>query len=287
MSSAANTLLTHLEGLVRLWGLPIEPGLKRAIVKAWCRLFVARSGQQGKIRLMDLQISFLALNNLRYLFKEIFLRQQYFFKADSPSPFIVDCGSNIGLSVLYFRLLYPGCTVRAFEANPAVYACLQNNVVQNGLANVELHNQALANRSGSLDLYIDARDPGSLISSLKPERLVGRNREFRAHQVEAVLLSDQIDREVDFLKLDIEGCEMEIIAELAATKKLGYIKQMAVEYHHHMSPDQDQLSSLLLCLEANGFGYQIEANCDSPERAGQEQDLLIFAYRKNSKLACC
>ncbi len=276
-----NAFLTHLQGLIRLWEVPIEPRLKRAVVMAWSRLFVARSGQQGRISLMGLQVSFLSLGNLRYLFKEIFLRQQYFFKADTSSPFIVDCGSNIGLSVLYFRLLYPDCTVRAFEANPEVYACLESNVSNNRLANIELHNQALANLAGSIDLYTDTRDPGSLISSLKPERLSGRNRDYRVQQVEAVLLSDQIDREVDFLKLDIEGCETEIIAELASADKLGWIKQMVIEYHHHLTADEDQLSRLLMCLETNGFGYQIQAQCDAPERAGQEQDLLIFAYRKN------
>jgi hypothetical protein len=37
---------------------------------------------------------------MRYLFREIFLADEYTFPATVPDPVIVDCGANIGFSVL-------------------------------------------------------------------------------------------------------------------------------------------------------------------------------------------
>ena len=47
-------------------------------------------------------------------------------------------------------------------------------------------------------------------------------------------LSSVITREVDLLKMDIEGAETAVILELAASGKLKLIKQIHLEYHHHI-----------------------------------------------------
>ncbi len=36
-------------------------------------------------------------------FKEIFAEESYYFRADTPTPVIYDCGANVGLSCLYFK----------------------------------------------------------------------------------------------------------------------------------------------------------------------------------------
>jgi FkbM family methyltransferase len=47
------------------------------------------------------------------------MRQVYYFRAATDSPVIFDCGASIGLVMLYFRTLYPGCMVEAFEPDPS------------------------------------------------------------------------------------------------------------------------------------------------------------------------
>ncbi len=46
-------------------------------------------------------------DTLSFLLKEKFVDEQYYFKETNISPVIFDCGSSIGISVLYFKCLYP------------------------------------------------------------------------------------------------------------------------------------------------------------------------------------
>src|SRR3989344_6241937 len=49
------------------------------------------------------------------MFEEIFIQKQYYFDSRNRRPLIVDCGSNIGLSVVFFKILYPEAKIIAFE----------------------------------------------------------------------------------------------------------------------------------------------------------------------------
>lgn len=57
-------------------------------------------------------------DNLSFLFqyKEIFVDEYYKFKSDNESPVIYDCGSNVGTSCAYFKMIYPNSKIKAFEA---------------------------------------------------------------------------------------------------------------------------------------------------------------------------
>src|SRR5688572_20822569 len=51
-------------------------------------------------------------------YSEIFKREIYRFTTVNNAPKIIDCGANIGLSVIYFKRLYPAAKIVAFEADP-------------------------------------------------------------------------------------------------------------------------------------------------------------------------
>ena len=88
--------------------------------------------------------------------------------------------------------------------------------------------------------------------------------------------------DVDFLKIDIEGSELEVIEELSNAKKLRYVKQMVIEYHHHIARESDVFSRMLRLLEDAGFGYQIESFLGRPFAREQFQDIIVYVYRKKS-----
>ena len=56
---------------------------------------------------------------LLHTYRELFCKEMYQFNSLSDEPVILDCGSNIGLSVLYFKTIYPKAKVWAFEPDAA------------------------------------------------------------------------------------------------------------------------------------------------------------------------
>jgi FkbM family methyltransferase len=229
----------------------------------------------GTTGIAGFKVSYPSLPSLRYLFREIFLRQEYQFTTATPKPFIIDCGANIGLAALYFKALYPAAELLAFEPDPDAFVCLSSNVAQNGLGGIALRNAALAGEDGEIVLYASSSGPGGLNVSVHKARSGGEPR-----RVTACKLSTFITRPVDLLKMDIEGAESEVLAELRSSGKLPLVSRIVLEYHHHISAASDALSGLLEILESSGFGYQLSGSLARPLRPGGFQDILIYAYRK-------
>jgi FkbM family methyltransferase len=213
------------------------------------------------------------------LFSEIFVRRDYSFESRSQAPLILDCGSNIGMSVLFFKQLYPESRIIAFEPDRRTFAVLQINVRKNQFMNVELHNKAVYPDDGIINFYSEPDHVGSVTMSTARERFPGRAVDCQ--QVEAVRLSPFIQGEVDLVKMDIEGAEGLVMQELAKAGKLKWIKEIFVEYHHHLNPLEDHLSDMLRLFEANGFGYQIHCSFKRPFTRDEFQDIQIYAYRRS------
>ena len=223
------------------------------------------------------KLNYLNYHVFQYLFHELFLDQEYYFATSNKSPLIIDCGSNIGMSILYFKLVYPNSRILGFEPGDDAFSCLEKNIRDNDLQSVEVNKKAVSGNEGKIDFYYDIENPGSLAMSTIQERMPKQKKE-----VDAVHLSKYITEEVEFLKMDVEGAELGVMQELDNSGKLKYIKQMAIEYHHHIVRDEDGLSALLRILENAGFGYQISSYLGRPFDHHQFQDILIYAYQKTS-----
>ena len=228
------------------------------------------------LRLLGFQLESANCASFLFMFEEIFVRLAYKFDSADVSPLIIDCGSNIGVSLAYFKSAYPCSRIIAFEPDPTVFAMLKRNVERNTMDNVVLHDEALHNLRGEIDFYRDPRDIGSGIISSTVRKRVPLVQRIR---VQAALLSEYVSGTVDFLKLDVEGAEEGVLRDLHNHGKLRLIKEMAIEYHQHIDPDTDDLSSTLLLLEEDGFGYQLEAKRVPANRGFQ--DVLIRAYNKS------
>ncbi len=218
----------------------------------------------------------------RFLFEEVFLHEDYFFETGAAAPFIIDAGSNIGMSTLYFKKLYPAARIVGFEALPPTFDILRRNVEGNGLRDVTIHNRALAAEPGTSTIHYDPARAGSLTAST-----VGQDAGSLSCDVPNALLSEFVDAPVDLLKLDVEGAEDAVLRDLASSGKLPLIRAMIFEYHHHLSDFQEQvpsgedtLSQTLGLLEEAGFGYLIDASYKRPARPGSSQNFLVFAYAK-------
>lgn len=259
------------------------------VVLAYVRLKIAAVILKGSAcdagrvtRVAGWRVHFWSYRGLAHLFGSKFIELEYWFRSESPRPFIIDCGANIGIAVLYIKTLYPDAEIIAFEPQPRPFSALAKNVQDNHLTAVEIHEAAVGARDGRAPLYAGPAgdgsayppDPGSGQASLHAQ---GRTS---SDVVEVVRVSRYVDRPVDFLKIDIEGTEMDVMSELAESGKLRLIREMAIEYHHHTVRMEDKLSELLRLLEDHDFGYFVALPAERPYGRSVYQDVLVRAYSK-------
>lgn len=221
---------------------------------------------------------FLDFDAFRFLFKEVFLNEDYFFDSETPNPHILDCGSNVGDTILYFKRIYPACTILGFEPHPPTLEVLQRNLLENRVPGVTVKEVALAGGKARMSLYAGPSDGGNLQVSLDPMF----KKDGAPSAVQTGVLSEHIHGNVDFLKIDTEGSELGILSELRDSGKIRHVSRMAIEYHHHVG-DHDGLSALLLVLEESGFGYHVKAGCDVGKyMVPHQQNVMVYAYRKGA-----
>lgn len=232
----------------------------------------------GKVRstsVLGRRVSFFDWYWLVEMYEEIFLRSQYRFVPRGHRPLVLDVGSNIGLSILYFKWLCPDARIVGFEPDPRTFAVLATNIRENRLQDVEIVNAAVYDGAESIVLHGDPATPGSPQASTLGGRISGVEK-----TVVAGRLSERLTESVDYLKLDVEGAELVVLSELEESGKLPLVDRMTVEYHHHVEGGEDRLSELLSVLERNAFGYQLDARLSAHAPAGQFQNVVVHAYRK-------
>ena len=253
---------------------PLPKRFQKEIVRAHRSL--GRPITSNPVDLLGYKITFNGETHFRHLFNGIFVQAPYFFRATNDRPLIFDCGSNIGMSVLFFKKLYPNARIVAFEPDPFTFETLRRNVEQNRLSDVDLHQIALDDRVAEIEFFRDVSpESSSLTMSTLPQRHSGPSVVVPARR-----LSEFISSEVDLLKIDIEGAEDAVLTDLSRTGKLRQAKRLHLEYHHHIDGSVDKFSSTLRLIEENGFGYQMRADSFPWPAEGVFQDVAIYCYRK-------
>jgi len=195
-------------------------------------------------------MKFTSYPQLINLFEEIFVFETYYFASSVAEPFIIDCGSHLGVSILYFKKLYPFGTVLGFEPHANTFSLLQSNINNNQLRDVSIYNVALAGHEGKSAFYIHPSD-----NTLTPGLHHG-DAKSEAGEVETRKLSGFINRQVDLLKIDVEGSETEILRDLLSSGKIGFIREIILEYHPEFA--KTTLDQLLQDLKVAGFSCVYE-----------------------------
>ncbi len=208
-------------------------------------------------------------------YQEIFVEEVYRFPNTSPSPFIIDCGSNIGVSVIWFKQNYPQAKVIAFEPDKEIFNALKQNVERFGFTDIELNNKAIWISNDELSFVSEGGLSGKISDT-------GSNAS-NIIRVRAQRLKDYLNRPVDFLKIDIEGAEYEVLKD--CKEELKNVKYLFVEYHSAENQDQ-KLDEILQILTSAGLRYHIKEAYTSekpfmsrPAMVGMDLQLNIFAYR--------
>jgi len=181
-----------------------------------------------------------------YLYKELFLKEIYKFSSLKRDPYIIDCGAYIGLSVIYFKFLFPQSKIVAFEPDPNIFHVLSSNLHQFNFKYIQIHNVAVWNKDGKALFFHEGADAGRIINETIPNKTVS---------VSTVRLRKFIDKHVDLLKIDIEGSEYEVLYD--CKEYLHNIDKIFIEYHSKKYMPQ-QLGNILQILKNTGFRYYID-----------------------------
>jgi FkbM family methyltransferase len=182
--------------------------------------------------------------------REIFTNDSYYFETDNTTPLIIDVGSYIGLSILYFKKFYPDSKIVAFEPNPTAFNMLKENLFINNIKDVEINQVAILNNEGQRDLYIDNTDMDRFsVASFNKDAW---NKEVisKKIRVKTEKLDKYLKSEVDMLKLDVEGSEQAILGSIR--KYFKNIKNIVFEYHPTENQNLDRI------LEFMDKSYNIE-----------------------------
>lgn len=207
---------------------------------------------------------------------EIFLEETYLFRSTTNHPYILDCGANIGLSVIYFNRLYPNAEIIAFEPDEGIFKSLYKNIKNYApTAKIRLEKKAVWTEDTILKFYSEGALAGS--------SLVDFSNKKNVTTVQAVDLKKYLNRKVDFLKLDIEGAENTVIFDIK--DYLNNVEHLFLEYHGVLGVTQN-LNQVLALLTEKGFEYYIRLAGETmknpflKEQTGPfNQQLNIFCYR--------
>ncbi len=211
---------------------------------------------------MGFKIAFFHYGQLIDLFEEIFISQVYKAKISKKAPLIVDCGSNIGLSVLYFKKLFPNARILAFEPSRDTFELLNQNLTLNHIEDVITYNLAVTDKLGKSLLSTNFNIPGFLGMSLK-HSIASQESEL----VSCDQLSNYIKEFVDLLKIDVEGSELEIVDDLLHANRINLCAQMIIEYHQEIIGYP--VSKLVSLLNANDFCCKVEKANFNPQSTEQ------------------
>jgi len=185
---------------------------------------------------------------------EGYLKTQ-FKRLIKPNNVILDIGANIGFHTLYFaELTGNNGKVIAFEPIPINFAALENNISLNNLPQIVSVNKALGNTNSQMNIHVDkqTQNPGAF--SLFEHGV--KNTIIECVKGDDYLL-DNNTKKVDFIKLDVEGFELEVLKGLAET-----IKQsnpiIIFEYdYNYQSKVNDDPRAILHFLKTFSYSFFI------------------------------
>lgn len=218
------------------------------------------------------------------LIHELFINEDYFTEIESDSPRILDCGAHQGLSLYYFKRRFPDARITAFEPDPSNRAIAQRNIEDNQLQGVEILPYAIAATEGVAHFNLPK---GFSMAGSLTERRRAMGNEIETIEVTCVPLSRYLGEPVDFLKLDIEGSECEVLEE--AAPYLRQVRYLFCEYHHGLGLAADRLTRILKVLDDAGFdtqvsksySYQVRTEHRPFPHVGEPYSASIFARRRD------
>jgi FkbM family methyltransferase len=144
-----------------------------------------------------------------------------------PGMRVLDIGANVGLYTLLFsRLVGESGEVIAFEPDPELFAALETNCCLNSATNVRLYNMAAGSHSGRMVLSRSLLNSGDNRLATVPGQVIKRSVDVRVRALDEIVCGSR----VDFVKIDVQGWEAEVLAGMKRILDSNPALQICFEY---------------------------------------------------------
>lgn len=171
------------------------------------------------------------------VFNQIILNEEYnkvlelINTYDLPIFNMIDAGSNIGLTSIYFNSYFPNLNIIALEPNQQNFNKMNTNIKKNNLKTVKILNNALYGKRTLLSEgspYNDGKDWSFRL--VENSDITGALNEYEALDISSLMNDFNLDI-IDFLKMDIEGGEFSVFEYKSDLTWLNKTRLLAIEIH--------------------------------------------------------
>lgn len=192
-------------------------------------------------------------------YKELFFDETYTKGFPKPVKLsdqsnIVDIGANVGYFSLFMGAMFPTSNIYAFEPMPMNFALLQQYKNENPKLNLMIVNQAVSKSIGTITLNYDANDSYSTAASIHDTHNQKDTIEVKTTTLESIVQQQKLNK-IDFLKLDCEGSEYDILYN-CPDAILNGIQYLAIETHVGTAPNENS-EALLVFLKKYKFKVNV------------------------------
>lgn len=177
----------------------------------------------------------------RSVIKYVFYYQYHLPPASIPSDAVIlDLGANIGLTIRHFKHLYPQSRIFGFEMDKNNFETCRTNCAD--LKDVTITNKAVWTTTGTIQ-YADDVDTDAYAIT---ENAQTATKEMPSISLPDILAEHSLDK-VDFLKMDIEGAEKNIL-ESDDLSWMQNVQVMNIELH-----EDEFIQKAVDIVSAQGF----------------------------------
>ena len=165
-------------------------------------------------------------------FKQVLVERHYEFDKPESARFIIDAGANIGLASVYFANRYPQAQIISIEPESSNYEMLQQNT--RAYPQITTLQAALWRENEDLFLFDSGHgNHGFQVGDHEEAITQSRVGATPGLTVDAIL-RDAGQKQVDLLKIDIEGAEREVMS--AAADWIDRVEVLMIEVHDDIKP---------------------------------------------------
>lgn len=234
------------------------------------------TSQGGRMQLLGWDVEYVDGPALANFIDQLLIRRVNDFIPANDRPFILDCGANIGFSVLNYKRQFPKARVIAFEPDPQFAPILRRNLERNQAGDVQVVEAAVWIENSEMPWFSEGIDGSRLLDNQEIDNA--------SLKVKTADLKGYLAEPVDLLKIDIEGAEYKVLDHIK--NNLGNVKNIIVECH----VDQNNLvefSRTINVLTQAGFHVTINSmgvwrdliRQRPVEKVHWEQYFVISAWR--------